>query len=403
MSRILVLMTLAAATLAAKDRVYQTGTLLDKSLNPYIRTTESGESGPKSNDFVNGTVTVAVNTNRTGGAVTYEDYVVEVDDTVYLIEVARMKTYKAPRLSLSRPVNVAVEKNKLYIKDLDNAEYVGDILKQVSKNGPKESGPKQGDQLAAVETKPAPAAKPVAPPAPKTQEVKPPAATVATKTPAKPDPFAVASAKVASQPPPAATVPPAAQPPAPKPAPKAEAPKVEAAVTKAPEKPATSGLSTPRETKPAPKPENVRQEQGVSRSTIKDRAWQSGQLLSIVNNNYFFNVTYSADTEGTSWPFTQGSDGRYTVNGQIANPTNSLYTYDNYVIESQFVVYLVQRMRPKTSPPVRLPGLQALKFAVEKNKLWTMDEQNIEYEMKIVKAVQKETIVDPLTRAAARN
>jgi hypothetical protein len=167
------------------------------------------------------------------------------------------------------------------------------------------------------------------------------------------------------------------------------APKVEAAVTKPTEKPA-----------PPPKPENPKPE--TSRATLKDRAWQSGQLLSVVSNKFFFNVTYSSDSEGSAWPFTQGSDGRYTVNGQIANPTSSLYTYDNYVIESQFVVYLVQRMRPKSSPTVRLPGTQALKFAVEKNKLWVMDEQDIEYETKVVKLVQKDSIVDPLTRAAAR-
>lgn len=432
MSRILVMIALAAASLAAKDRVYQTGTLLDKSLNPYIRTTESGDSGTKSNEFMNGTVMVAVNSNRSAGAVSYEDYVVEVADTVYLIEVAHMKTFKAPRLSLSRPLNVAVEKNKLFIKDLDNSEYSGDIIKQVSK-----SGQMAGEQLASVQANPAPVAKSspaakadTAPPSPKTQEAKAPvAAPPVAKTPSKPQPVAVSLVQVATQP--TAVVQTAPPPPAPKPAPKAEAPKVEAAITKVPEKPAATGLATPKDPKPAPKaeapkveapkvqavvtkpverpaptpkPESVRQESpAASRAPVKDRAWQGGQLLSIVNNNYFFNVTYSADTEGASWPFTQGSDGRYTVNGQIANPTNSLYTYDNYCIESQFVVYLVQRMRPKTSPPVRLPGTQALKFAVEKNKLWVMDEQNIEYEMKVVKLVQKETIVDPLTRAAARN
>ena len=65
-------------------------------------------------------------------------------------------------------------------------------------------------------------------------------------------------------------------------------------------------------------------------------------------------------------------------------------------------MYLVQRMRPKTSPPARLPGAKALKFAVEKSKLWVLDEENIEYETKVIKLVQKDSIVDPLTRAAAR-
>ena len=120
-------------------------------------------------------------------------------------------------------------------------------------------------------------------------------------------------------------------------------------------------------------------------------------MLSVPTNNYFFNVTYTSDIEGSTWPFAQGSDGRLTVTGQIAAATNSQYTYDNYVIESQFVAYLVQRMRPKTSPPVRLPGTRAMKFAVDKGKMWVLDEQGIEYETKVVKLIQKDAIVDPLT------
>ena len=89
------------------------------------------------------------------------------------------------------------------------------------------------------------------------------------------------------------------------------------------------------------------------------------------------------------------------MTGQIATDTGSPYTYDNYVIESEFVAYLVQRMRPKTSPAVRLPGTKALKFAVEKNKMWVLDEQGIEYETKVVKLIQKDAIVDPSARVSA--
>jgi hypothetical protein len=148
-------------------------------------------------------------------------------------------------------------------------------------------------------------------------------------------------------------------------------------------------------------PQRAQPEGPVVRASTKDRAWQSGQLLSVADNNFFFNVTYSSDVEGSTWPFSQGSDGRYTVTGQIATATTSAYTYDNYVVESQFVAYLVQRMRPKTSPPVRLPGTKPLKFAVDKGKMWVLDEQGIEYETKVIKLIQKDAIVDPLTRISA--
>jgi hypothetical protein len=447
MARILLMISLAAASLAAKDRAWQTGTLLDKSLNPYFRTVDGSADKPHESVSYE-SFAVAVNVRRSTGDVIIDDYVVEGADTVYLAEGTRFKTFKAAHLSLSLPLTYAVEKNKLYIMDLDKNEYETVILKQLPRKGQK-----QDDTVAAVEAKPEPAAAPAPPPA-KTPAVK------AVKAQAKPDPFAGGpahapadsvqalvqqaprTASAAPAPPPQAQPKPEppvlvaalapASTPAPKPARKVEAPKVEATVTTPPAKPAPTPkpdpkveavVSTPQakpaptpkpDPKPAPakaeavakpvKPEPAaKPEPTVSaRTSSKDRAWQSGQLLSILNNSYFFNVTYSSDTDGSTWPFVQGSDGRYTVNGQIANPTASLYTYDNYVIESQFCVYLVQRMRPKAAPMVRLPGTKALKFAVEKSKLWVLDEDNIEYETKVVKLVQKDAIVDPLTRAAAR-
>jgi hypothetical protein len=397
MARILLMISLAAASLAAKDRAWQTGTMLDKSLNPYFRAVSDNGGGDKSggSSVQYESYAVGVNVHHSTGDLIYDEYVIEGEDTVYMVETARFKTYKAAHLSLSLPLSYAVEKNKLFIRDLDRNEYETVILKQVSKDGSKHS-----DIVAAVESKPEPA--------------KPSAKTAPSKAQAKPDPFAVGSvqALVQQTSSPAVAAPvaqPRPQPPAPKPE-----PKVEAAVSTSPAKPAPQppALTPKPDPKPAPKVEAVvtkpveksakPETAVVARASAKDRAWQSGQLLSIVNNSYFLNVTYSSDTEGTGWPFVQGSDGRYTVNGQIGNPTSSLYTYDNYVIESQYCVYLVQRMRPKTSPAVRLPGTKVLKFAVEKNKLWVLDDESIEYETKVVKLVQKDAIVDPLARAAAR-
>ncbi len=394
MARFLLILSMAAASLAAKDRAWLIGQMLDKTLNPYLKAVDSGSGDPKAGADTNVFgIAVAVNVHHSLGDVIYDDYVIEGEDTVYMVETTRFKNTKAAHLSLSRPLSYAVEKNKLWIKDLDKDEYETVILKQVPKTP---GGP--ATTLASVDPKPAPAAaKPNPPPAPAPA----PAKVAAPKAQPKLDPFALASAQAPAQPTPspvAAVQSPAVsqlvttqqpQPvvqPKPQPPPK-PAPKVEAAVAKPVEKPA-----------PAAKPES----QTVVRASSKDRAWQSGQLLSVVNNTYFFNVTFSSDSEGTGWPFVQGSDGRFTVNGQIGVPTNNPYTYDNYVIESPFVVYLVQRMRPKTSPAVRLPGAKALKFAVEKNKLWVLDEENVEYETKVVKLVQKDAIVDPLTRAAAR-
>ena len=72
--------------------------------------------------------------------------------TVYMVEATRFKNSKAAHLSLSQPLSFAVEKNRLWIKDLDRDEYEAQILKQVPKDNSK-----KGDIVAAVEAKPAPA------------------------------------------------------------------------------------------------------------------------------------------------------------------------------------------------------------------------------------------------------
>lgn len=451
MTRTLLIFGLAAVSLAAKDRAWQMGHLLDNSLNPYFKTTavsNAGGSGGRQDSFVTtDDGKIGVNTHRSEGDVIYDTYVIESEDAAYMVELAHFKSFAAARLMFTKPVSFAVEKDKLWIMDLDKREFETAILKKVERHGTVVAG----NAPAPVEpAKVAPAPKveqakveqaKIEQPRPKPQTAKPDnlfataALPRADANPPKPKPPAppvkappaqtatlrstsVQNTSVQTAPAQTASVPPAqegsAAPAQAAPdAVKAEA-RVQASVSKPPQRPqpevkAAVPVAKPEPkveasvTKPPQRPQPVARPEGpVVRASTKDRAWQSGQLLSVPSNNYFFNVTYVSDMEGSAWPFSQGSDGRFTVTGQIAANTASPYTYDSYVIESQFVAYLVQRMRPKTSPPVRLPGTQPLKFAVDKGKMWVLDEQGIEYETKVIKLIQKDAIVDPLARTAAR-
>ncbi len=421
MSRIMLVICLVAASLSAKDRPWQESQLLDKSVNPYFHVTDTG-SGSKNSPYIqtDSGAAVAVNSHSSDGNVMYDNFVIKTTDKVYLVELTRLASYKAPHVSVARPLSIAVDKDKLWIMDLDKTEYETKIVKKVDidENGrviaapavasaapaPKtpQSQPQPAQRKAAAQQTPVqqtPVQQASAQQAPAQQAQAQPAQTQPNQTqqaqtkPAqqkteakveKPKPvnlenaFTTASASKDDVPPPKPKAPPA---PASKPDPKLEA----------------TAAKPPAKVEPAPP---ARPESPVARASSKDRAWQSGRLLSVPNNNYFFNVTYTSDLEGSSWAFTQGSDGRYTVSNQIAATTASPYTYDSYIIESQFCAYLVQRMRPKTSPPARFPGTDGLKFAVEKNKLWVLDEEGREYETKVVKLIQRDAIVDPLTRAA---
>ena len=144
---------------------------------------------------------------------------------------------------------------------------------------------------------------------------------------------------------------------------------------------------------PAPKaqqPQAASVSKDQANSGLKDRPWQRGQLLSTASNAFFANVAYTTDTEASSWTFVQGADGKATVFIRAGSPTGGSYIYDNYVIESEFCGYLVQRSRLKTVPPVRFDGTKPLKFAIEKSKIWIADDEGKEYEAKIVKQIQKD-------------
>ncbi len=414
MSKVMLVFCLVAASLSAKDRPWQESQLLDKSLNPYFHVTDAS-SGSKNSPYLqtDGGAAVAVNSRGSDGNVIYENFVIKTTEKVYLVELTRLASYKAPHVSVVKPLSIAVDKDKLWIMDLDKSQYETKILKKVDidENGRVIAAPAVASAAPAPKT-PQPAqtkvatARPVQAPqtssAPAQQAQAQPAQTQPALTqqaqskPAQTKPAPQKTEAKVEKPKPvnlenafttAALSKDDVPPPKPKaaPAPKPE-PKVEATAAKPPAK-----------VEPAPP---ARPEAPVARASSKDRAWQSGRLLSVPNNNYFFNVTYTSDLEGSSWAFTQGSDGRLTVSNQIATNTASPYTYDNYIIESQFCAYLVQRMRPKTSPAARFPGTENLKFAVEKNKLWVLDEEGREYETKVVKLIQKDAIVDPLTRAA---
>lgn len=150
----------------------------------------------------------------------------------------------------------------------------------------------------------------------------------------------------------------------------------------------------------APKPVHELPPEAHLRPALKDRSWQGGRLLSASANKYFTNATYTSDTDGGSWNFVEQTDGRYTIKGNSSG--SSSFVFDNYLIESEYCVYLVQRARPKSSEPVRLDGTKPLKFAVEKNKLWVLDGEGTEYETKILKLIQKDAAAEPVKQTASR-
>lgn len=364
----------AAICLAApKERAWQDARLLDTRDNPYFNPKDFGSMGPgltQSQAYSEYTVSQNSNTSK----VVYDHYVIEGRASAYLVEMGRLKDYPAAHVVLRKGLKFAVEKSKLWFIDEDGKEVETKVLKEVARPG--------AAMISKVET-PAPAPVAVAPVEP---------APVAAPKPAPP----VVEVRVQAPEPPSAqpVAPPVAQPaPAPEPAPAVKPVPMQESLVATTKPEMTVPPAVVKEVKEPKKPEPQKPEPKESKdqtaSNSKDRPWQRGQLLSTASNPFFANVPYTTDSEASGWTFVQGADGKATV-FMRAGASSSSYIYDNYVIDSDFCTYLVQRPRLKTVPPARFPGTKPLKFAIEKNKIWLTDEEGKEYEAKIVKTLQKD-------------
>jgi hypothetical protein len=327
---------------APKQRAWEDGRVLDARYNPYFAAKDVAILDSRAR-YSSPSADFSVTQNGNGASnVVYDDYAIEGQSAAYLVELGHLKDYPAAHVTVWKPVRFAAEKSKLWLLDERGQEYETKIIKMV---------PRPGSTIVTQVQTPAPAPQP----AHEQEPVKP--ALVQ-------EPIVVAKAEVK------------------------EAPAV-----------VNQALKSDRvAAKPAPSPAAP-----ASANAPKDRPWQSGQLRSTAANPFFANIAYTTETDAATWTFVLGADGKVTAFIHAAAPQNSSYIYDNYVIETEFCGYLVQRARLKTAPPVRFPAAKSLKFAIEKTKIWIIDEDGREYEAKIVKQIQKDSegIAETLARAAA--
>jgi hypothetical protein len=113
----------------------------------------------------------------------------------------------------------------------------------------------------------------------------------------------------------------------------------------------------------------------------KDRIWQDGSLLDTRSNKYFRSIETSGEAD-------RAPSSQMFTNAQ-AVLTNTIY--DRYVVESADAVYLVERGRFKSSKPSLLRPNLSIKFAIEKKKIWLLDEEGRELETTILERFAKDS------------
>ncbi len=112
----------------------------------------------------------------------------------------------------------------------------------------------------------------------------------------------------------------------------------------------------------------------------KERAWQEGMLLNPENNAYFLSVARSEENG-------PGAFARGTATGL---PENALISVkEHFVVDAPDAAYLVERTRLSTSPATRLFITMQVKFFVEKSKVYVLDRDGKEVELKLLKQSRK--------------
>ena len=125
----------------------------------------------------------------------------------------------------------------------------------------------------------------------------------------------------------------------------------------------------------------------------KKRDWQTGKVLDSERSRYFAGTVGNASTTGTAQ-----ANGNYgTYQGNINTSQTAVYrVYETFLIEGGTHAYLAQeRLRWKWSKPANLTVNGPVKFAVEKRKLFVIDEDGKEHEMEIVKKVLRQPAEAP--------
>ena len=118
-----------------------------------------------------------------------------------------------------------------------------------------------------------------------------------------------------------------------------------------------------------------------SAERIKD--WQIGKVLDSERSRYFAGTVGNANTTGTA----QATGNYGTYQGNTNSSQTAIYrVFENFLIEGETYAYLGQeRLRWRWSKPANLTVNGLVKYAVEKRKLFVIDDDGKEHEMEIIK------------------
>ena len=127
---------------------------------------------------------------------------------------------------------------------------------------------------------------------------------------------------------------------------------------------------------------------GNATGAEKERDWQTGKVLDTERNRYFVGTVGNANTTGTAQ--INGNNGTYQ--GNTNSSQRAVYrVYETFSIEGDTYAYLAQeRLHWRWSKPANLTVNGPVKYAVEKRKLFVLDDDGKEHELEIIKKILRQ-------------
>ena len=116
----------------------------------------------------------------------------------------------------------------------------------------------------------------------------------------------------------------------------------------------------------------------------KLRDWKAGKVLDSERSRYFAGTFGGSNSSGTI-----SDNGTYSGNTH-GSQTAVYKVYETFVIEGDTEVYQAQEhIKWRWSKPANLTVNGPVKYAIEKRKLYVIDEDGKEHEMEVVKKTLK--------------
>ena len=117
----------------------------------------------------------------------------------------------------------------------------------------------------------------------------------------------------------------------------------------------------------------------------RQRDWQTGKVLDSQRSRYFSGTVGNSNTNGSVQD--NGSYGTY--NGNTSTSQTAIYrVYQDFVIEGETYAYYAQEhIKWRWSKPANLTVNGTVKYAVDKRRLYVIDDDGKEHEMEIMRKV----------------